>query len=47
VCAAPPSWGRHPQTFTLADIAHAHAGKKKPLGGGFLFHRPWLYAELS
>ena len=21
VCAAPPSWGRHPQTFTEADIA--------------------------
>jgi hypothetical protein len=20
VCAAPPSWGRHPQTFTKADI---------------------------
>jgi hypothetical protein len=20
VCAAPPSWGRHPQTFTLPDI---------------------------
>src|SRR5882672_7333535 len=20
VCAAPPSWGRHPQTFTGADI---------------------------
>jgi hypothetical protein len=19
VCAAPPSWGRHPQTFTEAD----------------------------
>src|SRR5258708_463097 len=22
VSAAPPSWGRHPQTFTRADIAH-------------------------
>jgi hypothetical protein len=20
VCAAPPSWGRHPQTFTKADL---------------------------
>src|SRR5882672_9631881 len=20
VCAAPPSWGRHPQTFTTADL---------------------------
>jgi hypothetical protein len=20
VCAAPPSWGRHPQTFTIGDI---------------------------
>ena len=21
VCAAPPSWGRHPQTFTIAEVA--------------------------
>src|SRR5271168_2106775 len=21
VCAAPPSWGRHPQTFTTAEVA--------------------------
>jgi hypothetical protein len=21
VCAAPPTWGRHPQTFTTGDIA--------------------------
>jgi hypothetical protein len=20
VCAAPPSWGRHPQTFTVAEL---------------------------
>src|ERR1700676_2302056 len=20
VCAAPPSWGRHPQTFTLTEV---------------------------
>src|SRR5712664_2591493 len=25
VCAAPPSWGRHPQTFTTADL-HQRAG---------------------
>ena len=22
VCAAPPSWGRHPQTFTLSGLMH-------------------------
>ena len=22
VCAAPPSWGRHPQTFTLAEVTN-------------------------
>src|SRR5258707_15484361 len=22
VCAAPPAWGRHPQTFTVADFPH-------------------------
>jgi hypothetical protein len=26
VCAAPPSWGRHPQTFTNADIDRLRRG---------------------
>ena len=28
VCAAPPSWGRHPQTFTIAE----HANHDNPVG---------------
>jgi hypothetical protein len=34
VSAAPPSWGRHPQTFTKPEVADtSHAKKKPPVGG--------------
>src|SRR5882757_10214536 len=32
VCAAPPSWGRHPQTFTITVIpAFPRSGKPAPI----------------
>lgn len=46
VCAAPPSRGRHPQTFTLPDMLHAYLDRTKvtmlrviPLSGQLGFTR--------
>jgi hypothetical protein len=34
VCAAPPSWGRHPKTFTKGDLIHTTASEAKPDASG-------------
>jgi hypothetical protein len=42
VCAAPPSWGRHPQTFTKADFVGMSAS-----GGYCCKSLFWVTIEIS
>src|SRR5436190_15801646 len=45
VCAAPPSWGRHPQTFTTADIQWV--GLSRLFAGHFTCSMSGIFQLLS